>query len=380
VGWKLLGDIQVGDEVTSSLGSASLVTGVYPQGFKQIVEVTFSDGATVECCEEHLWRVRSSTSGKETWTILSTTQLSDCLSLSCSCDSLLEIPLVSPVMYQPSTLPLPMDPYIFGFLLGSLSALCRGISPLSMMEVGSAQGLKLDISCWKDLNGLMRSKDNSSPSINSRDLWAAAVIPERYLRASLCSRLDLLRGVFDSSVSLWDSDRDTDKQPQLRIHSPSKVYTKGMIELVQSLGGIVLRQQSDELILTGEEELLIIRISVNPFSLPSKMALFDKYSNHFLPQRYVVSIAKIRQDRAVCISVSAPDHLYVTDHFVVTHNTIQAIASTAMYIAEWPVLVFTPSSARYHWKVVSSRAPPPPSLSLPTPLRQRFSNGSLLRY
>ena len=53
-GWKLMGDIKVGDEEINSAGSISHVIGVYPQGIKEIFCVTFNDGSTTECCDEHL--------------------------------------------------------------------------------------------------------------------------------------------------------------------------------------------------------------------------------------------------------------------------------------------------------------------------------------
>ena len=56
-GWKSMGDLQVGDRLASFDGQPSFVTGIYPQGFKQIFKVTLSDGRQTECCAEHLWRV-----------------------------------------------------------------------------------------------------------------------------------------------------------------------------------------------------------------------------------------------------------------------------------------------------------------------------------
>ena len=38
-------------------GKPTKVTGVYPQGKKQIYEVHLSDGRTVEAADEHLWSV-----------------------------------------------------------------------------------------------------------------------------------------------------------------------------------------------------------------------------------------------------------------------------------------------------------------------------------
>lgn len=51
------GDICVGDKVYGRNGKLTNVTGVYPQGLKQVYEVTFDDGRTVRAADEHLWLV-----------------------------------------------------------------------------------------------------------------------------------------------------------------------------------------------------------------------------------------------------------------------------------------------------------------------------------
>ena len=56
-GWKSMGELQVGDAVSSIDGAPSIVTGVFPQGERQVYRVRFSDGRSTECCAEHLWRV-----------------------------------------------------------------------------------------------------------------------------------------------------------------------------------------------------------------------------------------------------------------------------------------------------------------------------------
>ena len=56
-GWKTAGDIKIGDVLFDRHGKPTKVTGVYPQGKKQIYEVHLSDGRVVETADEHLWSV-----------------------------------------------------------------------------------------------------------------------------------------------------------------------------------------------------------------------------------------------------------------------------------------------------------------------------------
>lgn len=55
-GYRNMGDLRVGDEVTAPDGKGqSFVTAIYPQGVKQVFRVTLSDGRSTEACAEHLW-------------------------------------------------------------------------------------------------------------------------------------------------------------------------------------------------------------------------------------------------------------------------------------------------------------------------------------
>src|SRR5690606_20429135 len=54
-GWTTMGEISPGDYVIGGDGKPTKVLGVFPQGKKPVYRVTFSDGTSTECCDEHLW-------------------------------------------------------------------------------------------------------------------------------------------------------------------------------------------------------------------------------------------------------------------------------------------------------------------------------------
>ena len=56
-GWVKMGDIKVGTKVYGEDGNLYNVTGVFPQGVKDVYEITFRDGTKTRCGLEHLWRV-----------------------------------------------------------------------------------------------------------------------------------------------------------------------------------------------------------------------------------------------------------------------------------------------------------------------------------
>jgi len=59
-GFRPMGDLSVGDQVIAPAGETTSVTGVFPQGVRDVWRVGFSDGTVVECDAEHLWQVRTS--------------------------------------------------------------------------------------------------------------------------------------------------------------------------------------------------------------------------------------------------------------------------------------------------------------------------------
>lgn len=63
-GWVSMGDMQPGMEITAHDGGSTKVTNVYPQGVKPIYKLTLQDDRSTECCDDHLWKVRSPSWGE----------------------------------------------------------------------------------------------------------------------------------------------------------------------------------------------------------------------------------------------------------------------------------------------------------------------------
>ena len=57
-GYVKMEDIKIGDKVIDGLGNETIVIDIFPQGIKPIYQVIFSDGASVLCSDEHLWKVQ----------------------------------------------------------------------------------------------------------------------------------------------------------------------------------------------------------------------------------------------------------------------------------------------------------------------------------
>lgn len=348
-GWSVLGNVKAGDVVTSGDGLATTVTGVYPQGLKKIVLVSFSDGISVECCEDHLWKVYLHQ--EASWKIMSTRELSYYLSAAPS--PLIEIPLVKPVHFAENSIPLVISYKVGLFLALKILGIgcCDSLKDAVTFQIDCEEDLKEyqimipDYTVQKTASGTHLFSfrlDDVNRTIEWCKLFGVGSesIPMPFLRASVAFRVELLSAVLDAIGQCTSHSH-------IAVPKVSKSYSESICELVQSLGGTVNRKSIDAL------EDLEIRMSCNPFSLSRKRRWYEENHLQLQPRRFVSCISHLREDKALCISVSSSDRLYVTDSYAVTHNTIQAIASTAMYQTEWPVLVFTPSSARYHWKVIT---------------------------
>ena len=62
-------DVEVGMDICGTNGSVQQVVGVFPKGEKEIVEISFGDGQTVDCCPDHLWTVITNSGETKTLTV-----------------------------------------------------------------------------------------------------------------------------------------------------------------------------------------------------------------------------------------------------------------------------------------------------------------------
>jgi chorismate mutase len=119
-GYIKMGEVKLGDKVCGSDGEFHNVTGVFPQGVKDVVKVIFSDGSEVECCKEHLWNTkteheRNNRKADQSYTTKTTEEIMDSL-VGHDGRKNHTIPLISAVKFEEKYLPI--DPYVLGVLLG----------------------------------------------------------------------------------------------------------------------------------------------------------------------------------------------------------------------------------------------------------------------
>ena len=169
-------------------------------------------------------------------------------------------------------------------------------------------------------------------------------IPNAYLNASRPQRLDLLRGLLDSDgwVEKWGTIRYTTTSPRL---------AGDFVALVRSIGGwCTVRTKRTNFTYRGDrrEGRLSYICTIHHQDPKSLLLLSDKQLRALdVPIRCrrptFATIEPTRATATQCIAVTHPTHCYVTDDYVVTHNTALAlnIAENVALNLGLPVAVFS---------------------------------------
>ena len=360
-GPRRMGDIQTGDPVMGSSGNIFHVTGVFPQGEKMVYQVTFSDGSSTECCEDHLWLTtrrdeRRKCKGKikaKVFKVSPLKQIINTLKTRDGSDNH-SIPMTAPLHFPQKEQPI--DPYLMGLLLGDGCFRTNGSVGFSKPdeELLSAFDNLLPPEVrlvWQSRNDYrIQRKNGYGPLANPitvamRDFGLMGkyshekFIPDCYLFSSVTDRIGILQG-------LMDTDGYTDG-----VNAEFSTSSKGMASqlqfLVESLGGTtrIVKKAKTSYTHNGEKRngLACYRMNIClpphilPFRLRRKADVYVPKSK-YLPRRVIRSITPVGFKQVQCISVDSPDDLYLTNHCILTHNTYTLRRIIEQFV-EWNKLI-----------------------------------------
>jgi replicative DNA helicase len=342
-GWKRMGDLRLGDELASIDGRPSRVSGVFPQGVRQVYRVTFSDGRATECCGEHLWRVHSR--GWPEPRTLTTDEVAALLRRR-RYRHRLGIDVVSGDFGRPE--PPPVDPFVLGALLGDgkrsgsrlmfstaaeemLAAIAVRTRPAVALRAAGGYDWRIVQAEGAHRRGIAGVAPNAIiDGLRRLGLWGvrseARFIPEAYLEAPRTARLELLRGLMDTDgwVERWGS---------ARFCSASERLANDVAALVRSLGGwCSIRSKRTGYTYRGERRAgRTAYVCTIHYAEPKEIFRLSAKRDRALdaPRRrrrpVFLSIEPARVTETQCIAVTHPSQLYVTDDYVVTHNTAFAL-------------------------------------------------------
>lgn len=256
-GWSTMGEMHVGKAIMAPDGTVTQVTGVHPQGLKDIYRITFADGRSTECCGEHLWQVTYF----GTAVVMTTVEILDRLG----------------------------KPQLGGM-------------PLINGEAG------------KHIEGFNAEQYGFDLS-HHRDVENISIDPQ-YLEGSFQQRVELLQGLFYNDCCHSAIDRS------ITFGTNSESLAESVIYLVRSLGGLATLKHTP-----FDRYAIVVVVQFDP-----SVNFFDRYpielENNYQRGAFrlkIKSIKHIGKKEAQCISVAHPHRLYITDDFIVTHNTFVSL-------------------------------------------------------
>jgi replicative DNA helicase len=364
-GFVKMGSLKIGDKIIGSNGENTEIIGIFPQGVQPVYKVSFTDGTSTECTTDHLWLTQTrnerrrgcSGSIKTLQEIIDTIKRPDNLSPNHA------VPCVLPVIFAKKG-QLNLHPYLMGLLLGdggfSHPSSIYFSNPELDLQSKLIELLPPEDAVSKTDYGLtlrLRRKKRNNKVPITRDILRSyglfglksheKFIPVDYLFSSVDDRLELLRGLIDTDGHVTESGR------LIEFTSSSSQLAKDFIFLVRSLGGVAREKNKNHPGYSHNGQKRIGKPSVRIYaSFPASIipVASQKNINKWLtkknPKQNHKSIEKIefvRNKECQCIKVDACDSLYVTDDFILTHNTLLAmnIAENVALKARLPVVVFS---------------------------------------
>jgi phosphate starvation-inducible PhoH-like protein len=351
-GWRAMGSIKPGEQVIGSDGRPVVVTGVFPQGSKEVFRVTMTDGSSTLACAEHLWSVRTMEDKRRSRPprVLTTREMLG--NYRRNHQYRYELPLLSAPVDWPRR-PVPLEPYSLGLLLGDGCITDRTSPAFATSDLELIESLELGLG---EMSLSFRRKSAVDYVITNplagrggavvrnpltqalRELELAGkhsatkFIPDSYLFNSLDVRLAVLQGLLDTDGGpVVQAGRTC----RVQYTTTSERLRDGVLFLVRSLGGVAYwRRRRAEGRAPGfaggrpvgyrnDSFVMDIRLpkGLDPFRLTRKAEVYRAHGGG-RPMRFVRKIEHTGVAETQCISVAAADSLYVTDDFILTHNTL----------------------------------------------------------
>lgn len=267
-GFIQLKDLQLYDKVISPVdGKEYPVTGIYNRGYRHVNKITFTNHTSIKCDDDHLWDIQTENMRRiNTWKTVSMDELKQLkLKRQCVCKT------------------------------RKISKHCIFIPISCPVEFGN----KVEKNAYKI--GINYSKHPDILSIDD------------ILTFSIESRRELLAGILDTTGHVEKSNK---------IWTRSKSECASVIKfLISSLGGCVT-----------ENRITKDNYHEMSFWLPEGINVkAERYSKHkkvanIKPYKAVESIEDAGFAECMCIYIDSPDHLFVVDDWIVTHNTSALMA------------------------------------------------------
>lgn len=273
-GYTPMGELKTGDYVFNQNGEPVKITGVYDRGTLDNYEVLFEDGSVVQCNDDHLWGVYKLFNGEYIYHTRSLKEImTDGSRLADKCTTEL------------------YGLYVQNNLAVEYPAQKLGIDPYSL------------------------------------GLWYSE-IPYNYMIGSIDQRWDLVRGIFDSKGNILCKYNN---EYYITCESQNMTFLNDVKKLLASLG---YRSRITDEPVKGEYTLYVYAPNKEKEKFFCKNHLLnivkqiaDIPDTRDYTKVKMLSVRKLNERVPMrCIYVDTPSHLYLTDNYIVTHNTTMICA------------------------------------------------------
>lgn len=280
-GWKTMGSIAIGDEVVCPDGKTAKVDGIFPQGVMDVYEITFEDGRKARSSSDHLWE----TINHGTLTTLEIIEKIRTDNENHYTDIELyrrdRIGSVDPVRIPLSVPTIPVEEKSY-----------------SNIEINA---YNLANECLSDT--LAINKNNDSLSIQDAESLS--------ISASAQDRMLFIKGILSLSA-------ESVSNHCYRFKTPSKRLALASQDVIRSLGGKALLDHDSE---NNVYTVLLTHKLMHLMDPYAEDVTVSEKPLHDVESLKIESVVFVGQELTQCIHIDHPDHLYITDDYVVTHNT-----------------------------------------------------------
>lgn len=279
-GYTYIGKLQEGDIISSTRGGTQTVLRVYDKGVREIWRMDFEFGSA-ECCKEHLWTVFDIRDGQ--YHTLTAGQIYD------NGYSHYYVPCPAPIYFnqEENTAPA-IEPYLLGRVL----------------SIG-------------DLRDPLVT-DNTKAKLALAGITDRLFIPDRFKLGSIQERQELLRGFVDGAGGRFDPESDRG----VSVHAMNYL-AQDIADVVHSLGGVLIPRKAGKTV----SRYYLVMPRTDKYKSSTAGTMHGRYETAVF--RKIKGMKYSRKARTRCILVSDPTHLYITNDFIVTHNTYAAILMVA---------------------------------------------------
>ena len=367
-GFTRMGDLTVGDYAFDENGKPTKIIDIFELGERDIYELTFNDGRKARCTEDHMWLVQDRY-GVEHCVILK-----DLINnYKVYRDSITKkhknrdpwvynykIPVCKEVMYPSQYIPI--DPWVLGCFIGNGCLRERVLTissgtPEIPEKIGEIYGFTVkknsshNYSYTFHLNGkpILTSKFfEGLPEMLGKYSYQK-YIPDRYLYNTPEIRLGVLQGLMDTDGSISEQQVKHGKKYQIMFTTTSDTLAKHVQYLLYSLG------YSASVIVDERDKYTVGHCNTLPFRIPNscKHKLFrlkrkldvalrarDVWQKRDFGHLIIKDIQKLPfKEQSRCIKVENPSELYLTENFIVTHNTYCAGTAACIHGVKTLIIV-----------------------------------------